>query len=120
MDELESSIGDKVDVLMVKQMNKLDTGIGAKFEALRTTINTELSDVKKIAIRARELAESNAKALESMEQCMNQRLCKLERKCNSLEAKNIQLTEQQEQQSTYSRKENLVVRGVNEVGQWCS
>ena len=115
MDELESSIGDKLDALMMKRMNKLDTSIGAKFEALRTTINTELSDVKKIAIGARELAESNAKALESMEQRMNQCLCKLEKKCNSLAAKNIQLTEQQEQQSTYSRKEILVVRGVNEV-----
>ena len=46
---------------------------------------------------------------------MTQRVFNLERKCNALNAKNRHLTEQQEQQETYSRKENLVVRGINEV-----
>ena len=71
MDELESSIGDKLDALMVKRMNKLDTSIGAKFDALRMTINTELSDVRRIATGARELEDANAKAIESMEQRIN-------------------------------------------------
>ena len=39
----------------------------------------------------------------------------LERKCNALNTKNRQLTEQQEQQETYSRKENLVICGIDEA-----
>ena len=46
---------------------------------------------------------------------MTQRVFNLERKCNAVNAKNRHLTEQQEQQETYSRKENLVVSGIDEV-----
>ena len=97
------------------QMDQLESRLNGRFDELRTAFRSELTEVKKVANAAHDLAESNAKAIQTLEQRMTQRVFNLERKCNALNAKNRHLTEQQEQQETYSRKENLVVRGINEV-----
>ena len=109
MDELDTNFRRKLDA----QMNKLDTSLGGKLDALKTAVKSELTEVRKIATEARDLAQSNAKAVQSLEQ----RMFNLERKCNALNVKNKRLTEQQEQQDTYSRKENLVVRGIDEAAE---
>ena len=101
------------------QMDKLETGLSklfsSKLDDLRSTVTSELSEVREVAIQARDLAQSNAKAVQALEKRMDQRMFSLERKCNALSTKNRQLTEQQEQQDTYSRKENLVIRGIDEA-----
>ena len=97
----------------VSVMDQLESRLNGRFDELRTAFRSELTEVKKVANAAHDLAESNAKAIQTLEQRMTQRVFNLERKCNAL--KNRHLTEQQEQQETYSRKENLVVRGINEV-----
>ena len=96
-------------------MDQLESRLNGRFDELRAAFRSELTEVKKVANAAHDLAKSNAKAIQSLEQRMTQRVFNLERKCNALNAKNRHLTEQQEQQETYSRKENLVVRGINEV-----
>ena len=100
-------------------MDKLETGLSklfsSKLDALRSTVTSELSEVREVAIQARDLAQSNAKAVQALEKRMDQRMFSLERKCNALSTKNRHLTEQQEQQDTYSRKENLVIRGIDEA-----
>ena len=97
------------------QMDQLESRLNGRFDELRAAFRSELTEVKKVANAAHDLAKSNAKAIQSLEQRMTQRVFNLERKCNALNAKNRHLTEQQEQQETYSRKENLVVRGISEV-----
>ena len=66
--------------------------------------------MKKIATSAHSMAVANAAAIESLKKD----LFNVHRKCNGLSAKNKRLTEQQEAQDTYSRRENLVIRGVAE------
>ena len=73
-------------------------------------MKSEVSEVKEIATSAHTLAVANAAAIESMKKD----LFSVQRKCNGLTAKNKRLTDLQESQDTYSRRENLVIRGVAE------
>ena len=91
--------------------------LGGKIEALRAAVKheivavkSEIIEVRKIACDARDLAESNATAIASL----HKHLFNVERKCNGLAAKNKRLIEAQEAQESYSRKDNLVIRGIDE------
>ena len=92
------------------QMNDIDDKLCGKFDELHSAVKSELCEVKKIATSAHSMAVANAAAIESL----RKDLFKVHRKCNGLSAKNKRLTEQQEAQDTYSRRENLVIRGVAE------
>ena len=78
--------------------------------ALRAAVKSELSDIKKIATDAHTMAVANAAAIESV----NKRVFNMERKYNGLTNKCKRLRELCESQDTYSRKENLLIRGVDE------
>ena len=91
--------------------------LGSKLEALRAAvkheikeIKSEITEVRNIACEARDLAKSNATAIASL----HKHLFNVERKCNGLAAKNKRLVETQEAQESYSRKENLIIRGIAE------
>ena len=91
--------------------------LGDKLEALRaavkfeiTEVKSEITEVKKIACEARDVAEANANAITSL----RKHLFNVERKCNGLAAKNKRLLETQEAHESYSRKENLIIRGIAE------
>ena len=92
------------------QMNDIDDKLCGKFDELHSAVKSELCEVKKIATSAHSMAVANAAAIESL----RKDLFNVHRKCNGLSAKNKRLTEQQEAQDTYSRRENLVIRGVAE------
>ena len=92
------------------QMNDIDDKLCRKFDELHSAVKSGLCEVKKIATSAHSMAVANAAAIESLKKD----LFNVHRKCNGLSAKNKRLTEQQEAQDTYSRKENLVIRGVAE------
>ena len=91
-------------------MNDIDDKLCGKFDELHSAVKSELCEVKKIATSAHSMAVANAAAIESLKKD----LFNVHRKCNGLSAKNKRLTEQQEAQDTYSRRENLVIRGVAE------
>ena len=91
-------------------MDDLDSKLSGKFDALRAAVKSELSDIKKIATDAHTMAVANAAAIESV----NKRVFNMERKYNGLTNKCRRLTELCESQDTYSRRENLVIRGVDE------
>ena len=84
--------------------------LGDKFEDLRREVKSDVSEVMEIATSAHTLAVANAAAIESMKRD----LFSVQRKCNGLSAKNKCLTDLQESQDTYSRRENLIIRGVVE------
>ena len=84
--------------------------LGRKFDSMQVAVKSELKDIRNIATEARDLAKANAAAIVSMEK----HIYNVERKCNVLTAKNNRLTEMQESQDTYSRRENLVIRGIDE------
>ena len=88
----------------------IDDKLCGKFDELHSAVKSELCEVKKIATSAHSMAVANAAAIESLKKD----LFNVHRKCNGLSAKNKRLTEQQEAQDTYSRRENLVIRGVAE------
>ena len=92
------------------QMDNLDSKLSGKFDALRAAVKSELSDIKNIANDAHNMAIANAAAIESV----NKRVFNMERKSNGLANKCKRLTELCESQDTYSRRENLVIRGVDE------
>ena len=78
------------------QMDKLETGLSklfsSKLDALRSTVTSELSEVREVAIQARDLAQSDAKAVQALEKRMDQRMFSLKRKYNAFSTKNRQLT----------------------------
>ena len=92
------------------QMNDIDDKLCGKFDKLHSAVKSKLCEVKKIATSAHSMAVANAAAIESLKKD----LFNVNRKCNGLSAKNKRLTEQQEAQDTYSRREKLVIRGVAE------
>ena len=92
------------------QMNDIDDKLCGKFDKLYSAVKSEICEVKKIATSAHSMAVANAAAIESLKKD----LFNVNRKCNGLSAKNKRLTELQEAQDTYSRRENLVIRGVAE------
>ena len=92
------------------QMDDLDSKLSGKLDALRAAVKSELSDIKKIATDAHTMAVADAAAIESV----NKRVFNMERKYNRLTNKCRSLTELCESQDTYSRRENLLIRGVDE------
>ena len=88
-------------------MDDLDAKLSGKFDALRAAVKSELSDIKKNATYAHTMAVANAVAIKSV----NKRVFNME-KIQWLTNKCKRLTELCESQDTYSRRENLVIRGV--------
>ena len=99
------NLGDKVEALRAAVKYEI-----TEVKSEITEVKSEITEVKKIACEARDQAEANASALTSL----RKHLFNVERKCNGLSAKNIRLMETQESQESYSRKENLVIRGIAE------
>ena len=87
------------------QMNDIDDKLCGKFDKLYSAVKSEICEVKKIATSAHSMAVANAAAIESLKKD----LFNVNRKCNGLSAKNKRLTELQEAQDTYSRREKIKI-----------
>ena len=92
------------------QISNLDEKLCNKLDEVTNSLQADIQSANKKADLALERAQSNEAAIDKL----RAELHSMNRKCNGLEADNIRLTTQCDAQESYSRRENLLIRGILE------
>lgn len=104
---------DKLTKLFENILGEIKTGnegITEKITEMKTTLKGEIKIISDQATEAHKLAMENKTAIETMQ---NQ-LFSMHRRCNGLKAENERLAKQCDDLDCYSRRDNLVFRGIKE------
>lgn len=84
--------------------------ISQKIDEVKCAINLDITRIEEKAQEAHTLAQQNAAAIKTMQS----ELFTMHRKCNGLKAQNEKLVKQCDELDSYSRRDNLVFRGIKE------
>ena len=90
------------------QISTLDNNLCDKLNEVKTSLTIEIKKAENKAQQALDLALSNESVLKSMKSDMFD----LRRLCNGLFEENSVLQKQCDAQESYSRLENLIIRGI--------
>ena len=93
-----------------EEIRSTNTNFEQKLDDMRSTMMKDIRAAQGKATQALDLALANE---ESIKQIKLQ-LFKSERTCNGLREENVRLQTQCDKQDSYSRRENLLIRGIKE------
>lgn len=93
-----------------EQIQTGNTNISQQINEVKTKINEDIQRIDETASEAKRLATENAAAIKTLKT----ELFTMNRKCNGLQADNQKLVKQCDDLDSYSRRDNLVFRGLKE------
>ena len=113
--------------LLCTKLTNMFRGISTQIAAVETNcrdISSQLTDfkgevrneIKRVDLKATEALDA-AKANKVAIQRLEQQLVASNRRCNGLQEENRKLTARVDSQESYTRKENLVIRGIKDNGE---
>ena len=98
-DEVKNSITD------LKSSMKLD------ISNLERTFHEQIKEIRQDVTEVKKLAEKNSVAIQKLETKYDD----MKQECNNLKIQNYALKQQSNKQETYSRRKNIILRGVKET-----
>ena len=102
---------------MNEHMNQFERNMNDKLDAFKLSLENDIKAVNDVAMEARDIARANAASVEHLQsdvEKLKSEMFSMTRTYNGLLCKNQQLQQSHDKQESYSRRENLLIRGIKE------